>query len=269
MTRIYLHDHKFHKILPSSFSEGEFERIITLQAPNLYPDYYVIPFKKIVVSAFGKRKPDLIFVAKDYRDFYVVEVEMAYHSFESHIEPQIHSLATARYDDADVIRYMCSQGVNLDQSKTAELVHNEPAKILLILNEFEQDWAAELKNKYGVVTSVFEVFHNSASGFEITTPHRAYGISHNYPVYSLSATTKCSMHPLFAYLGVDDNSRLQLKPGDEITLELDGCVTFWKGVEGPGPSLWLRMEGRDECINRKKNYQITKLRDDSLLLSIT
>lgn len=269
MARIFLQNNKFHKILPSSFHEGEFERLITLQAPDLYPDYYVIPFKKTVVSPYGNKKPDLVFIAKDYKDWYVVEVEMTYHSYVLHIEPQIHSLATAKYDDDDIISYMCEKCTSLDLAKTSELVCTEYPKILLILNEFDAAWASDLNNKYGVITSVFEVFHNSHSGFQITPAHRAYGISHNYPVYSLSTTTKCSIHPHFAYLGVDDNSYLQLKPGDEIILEFNGCVTFWRGVEGPNKTIWLKMEGRDECINRKKCYQITKLRDDSLFLSIT
>jgi hypothetical protein len=269
VARIFLRNNKFHKILPSSFHEGEFERIITLQAPDLYPDYYVIPFKKTVVSPHGNKKPDLVFIAKDYRDWYIVEVEMAYHSFESHIEPQIHSLATAKYDDDDVIKYICRQCASLDSTKTSELIGNEPAKILLILNEFNDSWAMELKSKYGVITSVFEVFYNSDSGFQIESPYQAYAISHNYPVYSLSVTTECSIHPHYAYLGVDDNSNLRLKPGEEVILEFNGCVTFWKVCGGPNKTLWLKMQGRDECINRKKCYQITKLRDDSLFLYVT
>lgn len=267
MTRIFLHNNKFHKILPSSFHEGEFEKIVTLQAPDLYPDYYVIPFKKTVISPHGNKKPDLVFIAKDYKDWYVVEVEMTYHSLDSHVEPQIHSLATAKYDDDDVIKYMCKKCSKLDWAKTSKLVHNEPAKILLILNELNDSWAGELNNKYGVITSVFEVFHNTSSSFQVSPPHRAYGISRHYPIYSLSVTTKCSIHPQLSYLGIVDNSMLQLKPSDEVILEFDGCTTFWKVVEGPEKKLWLKMDGRDECIiNKNKCYEITKLRDNSLFL---
>ncbi|MBE2200908.1 MAG: hypothetical protein IAE79_20010 [Anaerolinea sp.] len=271
MTRIFFNDKKFHKILPSSFSEGEFENIITLQAPELYPDYYVIPFKKTVYSPNGNSKPDLVFIAKDYKDWYVVEVEMAYHNFDSHVEPQIENLAMASYDGEDVIKYLCKQCDSLDYTRTSELIRNEPAKLLLVLNELNETtttWAKVLNNKYGVLTSVFEVFHGSHYDSEVDSPHRAYGISHNYPVYSLSMTTKCSVHPHIAYLGVDDNSNLQLKPGEEIILEFEGCVTFWKGVEGPDKTMWLKMEGRNACINKRKTYQITKLRDNSLFLNM-
>ncbi len=46
MERIFLRNIKYRRILPSSFLESEFEKLITLQAPELYPDYFVVPFKK-------------------------------------------------------------------------------------------------------------------------------------------------------------------------------------------------------------------------------
>lgn len=267
MSRLFLQTHRFQQILPSSFHEGEFERIITLQAPHLYPDYDVIPFKKTVISPYGNSKPDLIFIAKDYKDWYVVEVEMAYHSYSTHVEPQLLNLATANYDDPSVVGYICQQCHSLDSVKTAKLIRDEPAKILLILNEFNTDWARDLKNKLGVITSVFNVFLGKSPGIQIQQPYQAFGISQNYPIYSMSVATSCTVHPYFAYLGVDDNSSLQLKPGDEVTLEFENCITVWKALQGPGKPIWLKMNGRDEFVDRKRAYQITKLRDSTLLLN--
>jgi hypothetical protein len=268
MARIFFQKNRFKQILPSSFHEGEFERIITLQAPFLYPDYYVIPFKKTVSSPHGNSKPDLVFIAKDYKDWYVVEVEMTYHNFSSHIEPQMRNLSAAIYDDINVVNYICQKNLKLDTTKASKLIHDEPVKLLLILNEFNADWAKELSNKYSVITSAFNVFQNNASEVQIDPIYQAFMISRNYPIYSLSAMTKCSVHPHFPYLGVDDNSSLQLKPGDEVILEYENCVTFWKATQGPGKPIWLKMNGRDEFVDKKRNYQITKLRDNSLLLNI-
>ncbi len=266
MARIFFQTNRFKQILPSSFHEGEFERIITLQAPFLYPDYYVIPFKKTVSSLYGNSKPDLVFIAKDYQDWYVVEVEMSYHSFSNHIEPQIQKLSTADYNDASVVKYICNQNPILDSTKISQLIHDEPARILLILNEFMIEWSKELSNKYGVITSAFNVFQNKGSDAQIEPTYQAFVISHNYPIYSLASITECSVHPYFPYLGVDDNSNLQLKHGDEIILEYENCITFWEATEGPDKPIWLKMNGRDEFVDRKKIYQITKLRDNSLLL---
>ena len=267
MSRLFLQTHRFQQILPSSFHEGEFERIITLQAPHLYPDYEVIPFKKTVISPYGNSKPDLIFISKDHKDWYIVEVEMAYHSYTAHVWPQLLNLTTANYDEPSIIRYICQQCPSLDSAKTTKLIHDEPAKVLLILNEFNADRASDLKNKLGVITSVFNVFLGNSSAMQIQQPYQAFGITQNYPIYSMSVVTSCTVHPYYAYLGVDDNSSLQLKPGDKVFLEYENCITSWEAMQGPGKPIWLKMNGRDEFVERKRAYQITKLRDNTLLLN--
>jgi len=267
MARMFLHGTQFKQILPSSLPEGKFERIITLQAPDLYPDYYVVPFKKRVVSPYGTSAPDLVFIAKDYQDWYIVEVEMAYHDY-SHVETQIRNLANAQYNSVDVINYLCQKCSHLDATKVSSLIQREPVKVLLILNEINEDWASDLKNKFGAITSVFEVFHSNSAGFQVGHLPAAYRISRNYPVYSLAVSTTCSIHPYFTSLGINDNSFLQLRPGDAVELEYDNCVTFWKVFEGPGAELWLIVDGRDGFINERRSYQITKLRDNTLLLNV-
>lgn len=67
-------------------------------------------------------------------------------------------------------------------------------------------------------------------------------------------------------LGIDDNTILGLMPDTQVTLEFNGCLTFWKTYEGPNNSIWLMVDGRDACINRKKSYEITRLRDNTLFL---
>lgn len=268
MTRFFVNNNKFHKRLPSSFSEGEFEKVIILQAPSLYPDYYVFPFKMTVKSSSRSARPDLVFVAKDYNDWYIVEVEMSYHSFETHIEPQIDTLATAQYDDDNVIKYMCKQCADLDSHKLSKLVRTEPPKILLVLNEPNDKWIKELSSKYGVITTVFEVYYNSNKDLHTTLTSQAYAIYRKYPILPISITTKCSVHPHLSYLGVEDNSELQLKPNDQIILEFDGCATFWKVQQGPDNTIWLIMDGRNSIVEKNRVYSIAKLRDNSLFLYI-
>lgn len=271
MSRVFLQDNQFHQILPNSLSEGEFEQIITLQAPALYPDYHVIPFKKTVYAPDGSgSKPDLVFVARDYKDWYVVEVEMTYHSYRSHVEPQIRTLINADYQEESVTNYICSKCSDLERERLLRLIREEPVKILLILNDFDNEWASDLFNKYGVITSVFHAYRAKTNASKTSTdmPSRAFGISRSYPVYSLATSAQCMVHPYSALLGVIDNSELQLEPDQPVQLEFDNYITFWKVVEGPESSVWLRPEGRDGIIDKSKAYQIKKLRDGSLLLDV-
>lgn len=267
MTRIFSDKYQYKKILPSFFHEGEFEELIFFHAPSLYPDYHVIPFKQKVVSPYGNAKPDLVFIAKDYRDWYVVEVEMAYHSFDSHVEVQIQKLTSAYYYEDRIIKYIRRKCKAIEKDRLSKLLHDEPGKMLLIMNEFNDEWSVQLENKYGALTSVFNVFCNGDFGLQIQLPDKAFLVDYNYPIYSLADITKCSVHPHYPYLGIMDNSILNIRPNENVTLEFNDCVTFWKAIRTPGyPPIWLRATGRDDFVDKRKEYQITKLRDSTLLL---
>src|SRR5208283_903039 len=89
----------YEQVEPSTFSETEFEDRVIAHAPNVYPEYFVIPFKLTVSSPSGNQKPDLVFIARDYSDWWVCEVEMGYHDFNGHVEPQVQGLTEAHYGE--------------------------------------------------------------------------------------------------------------------------------------------------------------------------
>lgn len=98
MARILINNTWYEQVEPSTFYETEFEDRISLHAPSVYPHYFVVPFKKPLITTdplsssavgTGGVVPDLAFIARDYKEWWVVEVEMSYHSFAGHIRPQI------------------------------------------------------------------------------------------------------------------------------------------------------------------------------------
>ena len=117
MARLLIEDSWFEQVEPTTFSETEFEDRVVLHAPSIYPEYFVIPFKKRVESDEGAAVPDIAFISRDYKEWRIVEVEMGYHSFSSHVEPQVQKLANADY--TDVATYIC-KGTGLGFGESGE-----------------------------------------------------------------------------------------------------------------------------------------------------
>ena len=158
MARILINGKWFDQVEPSTFSETDLEDRIILDAPSIYPEYYVIPFKQTVQSSYGDVKPDILFISKTYQEWYVVEVEMGYHSFESHVESQVERLADAFFGKRE-IDYLHQKSTILIIDQLTNLITNYPPGILIIVNEPKRDWIKPL-SKYGARLAVFELFRS-------------------------------------------------------------------------------------------------------------
>jgi len=93
MARILFNGNWFEEISPSSFYETDFENLVFRQAEILYPDYQLVPFKLTVTSEFGSAKPDFALIDRAYRNWWVGEIEIASHPFETHVLPQVEVLS--------------------------------------------------------------------------------------------------------------------------------------------------------------------------------
>ena len=170
MARIKIESNWYEQVEPSTFSESEFEHRVTVHAPSVYPFYNVIPFKKKVIapdetteSRVSSVIPDLVFIAKDYSSWWVVEVEMNFHSLNTHVVPQVEQLLEADYGD-DEINYLLSKyPVLFDREKLTNLIKNTQVRVLIIVNKNIPTWHKKLKNK--AVIAVFELYR-SADGYE-------------------------------------------------------------------------------------------------------
>ena len=75
--------------------EKEFEDNLLSKSFDGFNNYFVIPFKYTLYPDFIRMysvEADIALVSKDYSHWYICEVELSTHSFESHIIPQIKKL---------------------------------------------------------------------------------------------------------------------------------------------------------------------------------
>ena len=255
MARVLVEGVWFEQVEPSTFSEGEFEERVILHAPSVYPEYYVFPFKKTVGSEWGNAKPDLVFISKDYKEWRIVEVEMGYHNFSSHVEPQIQRLANAEY--GGVGRYLRRQNNLLDIDEVERLITDKPPEILLIVNEPMKEWEADLK-RHNAVIATFELFRSDDN-------KEVFRVDGEYPTQLIHHISECAFHQFIPrLLEVLSPGQLNLGVGEYIKLRFNNCVTEWQRTDAEG-KVYLMPRSRSP-VDARKTYEILRQGDSSLIL---
>ena len=74
LAKILINDDWYEELSPTALYETEFENIVAEKAKNIFPEYYIAPFKTKVFTDDDVVMPDLAFIDKDYRGWWVVEV---------------------------------------------------------------------------------------------------------------------------------------------------------------------------------------------------
>ncbi len=249
----------FEQVAPETFSEMDVEQKILIHAPIVYPEFHVFPFKLTVESPHGNAKPDLIFIAKDYSDWWVCEVELGHHSFAAHVENQIQILTEAKYDIKEA-KYICKKYSLLNYDKTLKLFRSVSAKILVIVNEPKKDWINPLA-KYRALLGVFELFRSKQN-------NEIFRVNGQYPSRYIKHISKCFVHPTAQrLLGVVAPKELNLPKRGRITLKYNNCITEWQRVDTDG-QVWLSPVGQP-FLDGIHDYEIYRQGDGTLVLRRT
>lgn len=82
-------DNIFHLVDPTQFVEGDFEAEVVKALTCLQPGYLCGVFAGAFVLEGDRRVADLALIHKSLSHWFVVEVELAGHSFEQHVLPQV------------------------------------------------------------------------------------------------------------------------------------------------------------------------------------
>src|SRR6266853_4682229 len=101
MPRLLVGSDWYEPLDGAALYEQEFERVLFQRAPSLFPGYVPVRFKKLVYSETDGARADYALVEAQYRDWWIVEVEMGHHSLEDHVLPQVAILARAHYGEEE------------------------------------------------------------------------------------------------------------------------------------------------------------------------
>ena len=209
MAKILLGDEWFDELASTSLYESEFETILFQEAARIFPEYYAVPFKSIVLSEDGDAKADFALIHRDYRSWWVVEAEMGHHSLEGHVLPQVRRLSRAIYPDAEA-EYLCGQDSILDSARVREMIKGGHPRVLVVVNIPVPGWKEQLRP------------FNAVSPSSRYSAHSSTGTSTALMAIFLRKTTKSSrpagVGKFIVSCKIDSPTQIGIKRGETITL---------------------------------------------------
>ena len=256
MARILHNDEWYEEISSQGLYERDFENILKREAANLFSDYHLVPFKKIVYSEEEGRKPDFALIHKSYVTWWVIEVELAHHSFESHVLPQVRTLAWARYGVSEA-EYLCDQDPNLDKTSVIEMLKGKQPRVLVIVNAPVKGWADQLR-LFEAILAICQVFRSRLDRY-------ALRINGDYPSVDETVLTTCKCVPMLPRM-LEIDSPASLPKRGEILLYHNEEATSWERTETLG-QVYLFSLG-DHNLRSGQTYRILQYGSRKLVIEM-
>jgi hypothetical protein len=255
MPKILVDDSWYDAVSPSSLYEDDFEKIIFQRAQIIYPGFIAVWFKKVVQSDIYCAMADFALIDIEYRNWWVVEVEMANHSLENHVLPQVETLANAKYGENEA-NYLVGQNRVLIKKRLLDMMKGMQPRVLVVVNGLAQHWILPL-SKYNAILQIVEIFRsdNNKHIFRIN------GIS---PV-TIRHDVVSTCHPdrtIPRLLVVESPACIGIASGDRIEIEFEGGMTTWERIDSKD-TVWLSPIKRNP-LDHIDNYCLIK--DESGML---
>jgi hypothetical protein len=236
--------------------EREFERVVLQKTPSLFPGYVPVLFKKTVYSEDGAARPDYALVEVQYRDWWVVEVEMGNHSLEDHVLPQVAVLARAQYGEEEA-EYLAGRSSELDLPKLVDLMKGDLPRVLVVVNEVRPDWRPPLK-AYSAELATFEAFRSDRN-------QHIYRFEGFTPPPKGEMLSCCRPDPNFPWwLRVDSPAALGVGRNETVAIRLNERSGQWQRIDSEN-IVWLMPKWR-ASIDLGTQYHLIRLSDGSLEL---
>lgn len=159
MSKLFAGNSWYYSKYSSSFYESHYENRIIANAEILFPNYFCLKFKLDVTSDDygGPSRPDLVLIDKQYRYWYVVEVELDNDKISA-VENQVKIFTSGKYGEQHAV-YVHQKCPDLDLGKLKKLMSTQP-EVVVMLPRVKPSWSNKLA-QYGTKFMVVEIFENS------------------------------------------------------------------------------------------------------------
>jgi hypothetical protein len=223
MPRLLVGDAYFEVVDSTSWYERDFESLIVARSQRIFPRWRCVQFTATVEGDDGTRKkPDLALIDEQYREWWVVEVELSHHDLYGHVVPQVQAFKTGLYGLTHV-NELSKRAPELNKERLAGMMLGAAPGILVVVDSPSTNWRAPL-NSMGVELAIAEPFRSPAQ----ETVLRLNGFQPEPPGDVL---TRCIRHRMVRRLWrVQSPAAIPLPQDGLLSIEYEGNVATWRVV---------------------------------------
>jgi len=250
--KVVVRGQTFLPMASAALSETEYERLLVQEATRIFPGYRLVEFKTTVQSEYGPNQSDFALIQNEYLSWWVVEIELAHHSFSGHVFPQVRSLAFATYGPAEA-DYLCSRDNSLDRARLGEMMLGAQPRVLVVANGDVPSWRESM--------AAFDALIMRARVFVSERDAMCLVVSGEIPALTQAVISRCVPNPLLgrAFLLVESPVAVPVQNGESLHIEYEGVVTAWSRVD-TGDTVWLYPAGGSNLVIKRPVDLV--LRDD-------
>ncbi len=233
MTKLRYEGAWFFQLSPAALPETDFENLLIQNGEVFRADSWVIPYKPVIYSADSSARPDLAIIDHQYRDWFVVEVEMRRHSLIGHVLPQVRTLRDGYYGSNEA-EYIIARRPDLDAAKVRDLMLGTSPQIVTVADRSDEGWRSTL-NGAGIIFMTMEIFKSELNQY-------IFAVNGGVPQRANDLVTYCRFNAMLPrQMIVESPGSLGVGNGERISV-------LWEGqmIE------WVRMDVRDSCYLRTR-----------------
>lgn len=150
---------RFAALGSGALLESAFEEYILAKKAVIFSDWLTIPFKLRVTSPHGTRVPDIALIAPDFEAWWIVEVELAHHSLDGHVIPQVEAFREGFYGVTHM-DWMARQIGEQHRTELVSMVRDRDPGVHVVVNQEVPQWTSALA-MLDVSVSYVEMYRSS------------------------------------------------------------------------------------------------------------
>jgi hypothetical protein len=246
-------DNIFHLVDPTSFIEIDFEAEVVKALTCLLSDYWCGVFPGIFAFDGMRRSADLALIHKSISHWFIIEVEIAGHSLQGHVLPQVRCF---RYGEPEqtCVASLCRAFPALDSQQAESLLRFVPRYVAVVGNLYVPDWHAALRlNEIQYLTVSVYRNHLGRSAHEVDGHLTATTRSLGFARYS--AIDQC----------LRINKGCGLPAGQIQLIDQFGNPSLWTVREQSGV-LWISKDGGPTLFDHHSYVQLVRTSDGRVTL---
>lgn len=246
-------DNIFHLVDPTEFLEGVFEAEVVKAMSCLHAEYWCGVFAGAFILEGERRVADLALIHKSLSHWFVVEVELAGHSLEHHVLPQVRCFRYGEPDSTCITSLVRAFPQLLRQEAEALLVY-VPRYVAVIGNLHDPRWTTAL--------NALDVQHLTVSVYRDRNGRSAHEVEGR-----LIARTESL--GFARYSAIDNCMRITkscgLPIGNVQIVDQFGNSTTWTIREELG-TLWISKDRGPTLLDHESYIQIIRTFDGRISL---